>query len=85
MSPDFEIGMKLTFLISEGEATSQKHWKWNQTLGPLTERPGRPGTWGYENTDGLGLVEYLHVSNQFNFFTLLTQPVVRRGPVQCQF
>lgn len=32
---------------------------WNQTLGPLTDRPGRPGTWGYENTDGLGLVEYM--------------------------
>ncbi|GAB7364925.1 hypothetical protein MBLNU230_g5713t1 [Neophaeotheca triangularis] len=34
-------------------------WYWNQTLGSLTERPGRPGTWSYENTDGLGLVEYL--------------------------
>jgi len=34
-------------------------YKWNQTLGPLTDRPGRPGTWSYENTDGLGLVEYL--------------------------
>ncbi|KFZ24295.1 hypothetical protein V502_01226 [Pseudogymnoascus sp. VKM F-4520 (FW-2644)] len=34
-------------------------WKWNETIGPLTQRPGRPGTWGYENTDGLGLVEYL--------------------------
>ncbi|TVY83677.1 Alpha-L-arabinofuranosidase A [Lachnellula suecica] len=35
-------------------------WRWNETLGPLAERPGRPGTWGYENTDGLGLVEYLN-------------------------
>ncbi|KAF1347105.1 glycoside hydrolase superfamily [Delphinella strobiligena] len=34
-------------------------WYWNQTIGPLTDRPGRPGTWGYENTDGLGLIEYL--------------------------
>lgn len=21
-------------------------WIWNQTIGPLTDRPGRPGTWG---------------------------------------
>lgn len=28
-------------------------WYWNQTIGPLTDRPGRPGTWGYENTGKL--------------------------------
>lgn len=35
------------------------YWKWNATIGNLTDRPGRPGTWNYENTDGLGLVEYM--------------------------
>lgn len=35
------------------------YWKWNETIGPLQDRPGRPGTWNYQNTDGLGLVEYL--------------------------
>ncbi|KAL9093583.1 MAG: hypothetical protein Q9165_003978 [Trypethelium subeluteriae] len=35
-------------------------WYWNETIGPLKDRPGRPGTWGYENTDGLGLIEYLY-------------------------
>ncbi|KAI5208986.1 putative vacuolar segregation protein [Aureobasidium subglaciale] len=35
-------------------------WYWNETIGPLKDRPGRPGTWGYQNTDGLGLIEYLH-------------------------
>ena len=35
------------------------YWKWNETIGPLKDRPGYPGTWGYENTNGLGLVEYL--------------------------
>lgn len=34
-------------------------WIWNETIGPLINRPGRPGTWQYQNTDGLGLVEYL--------------------------
>jgi len=35
-------------------------WKWNETIGPLKDRPGRPGAWGYQTSDGLGLVEYLH-------------------------
>lgn len=32
-------------------------WKWNLTIGDLKTRPGRPGTWGDVNTDGLGLLE----------------------------
>jgi len=39
--------------------TPPYYWKWNATIGDLTERPGRPGTWGYANTDGLGLIEYM--------------------------
>ncbi|KAL0951925.1 hypothetical protein HGRIS_008579 [Hohenbuehelia grisea] len=35
-------------------------WKWNETIGPLESRPGRVGDWGYSNTDGLGLMEYLN-------------------------
>ncbi|ORY03323.1 glycoside hydrolase superfamily [Clohesyomyces aquaticus] len=35
-------------------------WKWNETIGPLKDRPGRPGVWNYQTSDGLGLVEYLH-------------------------
>lgn len=34
-------------------------WIWNNTIGNLTDRPGRIGTWGYTNTDGLGLIEYM--------------------------
>ncbi|KZT10497.1 glycoside hydrolase family 51 protein [Laetiporus sulphureus 93-53] len=34
-------------------------WQWNVTVGPLLDRPGRVGDWGYVNTDGLGLLEYL--------------------------
>ncbi|KAF8899438.1 glycoside hydrolase [Infundibulicybe gibba] len=34
-------------------------WKWNETIGPLENRPGRAGNWGYANTDGLGFLEYL--------------------------
>ncbi|KAJ8074293.1 hypothetical protein PM082_012603 [Marasmius tenuissimus] len=41
-----------------GEIPSQR-WQWNNTVGPLQNRPGRLGDWGYINTDGLGLFEYL--------------------------
>ncbi|KAH7135798.1 alpha-N-arabinofuranosidase A [Dendryphion nanum] len=34
-------------------------WLWNETIGLLKDRPGRPGAWGYQTSDGLGLVEYL--------------------------
>ena len=34
-------------------------WDWKKSLGPLEDRPGYPGTWGYENTDGIGLIEYM--------------------------
>ncbi|KAF8589136.1 glycoside hydrolase family 51 protein [Ramaria rubella] len=40
--------------------TAAQRWIWNNTIGPLTERPGRLGDWGYINTDGLGLLEYLN-------------------------
>ncbi|KAI9727456.1 MAG: hypothetical protein M1834_008400 [Cirrosporium novae-zelandiae] len=42
----------------EGESPPDM-WKWNETIGDLKDRPGRTGPWGYINTDGLGLVEYL--------------------------
>lgn len=33
--------------------TIDSRWKWNETIGPLTDRPGRDGTWDYHNTDGM--------------------------------
>ncbi|KAJ6454677.1 glycoside hydrolase family 51 protein [Mycena sanguinolenta] len=42
----------------EGQTTATR-WQWRNTVGPLTERPGRIGDWTYANTDGLGLLEYL--------------------------
>jgi alpha-N-arabinofuranosidase len=32
---------------------------WKKTLGPLTDRPGHQGPWGYRSSDGLGLHEFL--------------------------
>ena len=32
---------------------------WKTTLGPLENRPGHNGSWGYRASDGLGLLEFL--------------------------
>ena len=32
---------------------------WKTTLGPLENRPGHKGSWGYRASDGLGLLEFL--------------------------
>ncbi|PBK63683.1 alfa-L-arabinofuranosidase precursor [Armillaria solidipes] len=45
-------------LVCRGQNTASR-WVWNATLGHLVDRPGRLGDWGYINTDGLGLLEYL--------------------------
>lgn len=42
----------------EGYSIDER-WKWYDTVGPLINRKGRVGDWGYTNTNGLGLLEYL--------------------------
>jgi alpha-N-arabinofuranosidase len=42
----------------EGESYATR-WIWNETIGPLEHRRGRQGDWGYYNTNGFGLLEYL--------------------------
>jgi alpha-N-arabinofuranosidase len=32
---------------------------WKQTLGPIENRPGHRGSWGYRPSDGMGLLEFL--------------------------
>ena len=32
---------------------------WKETLGPIENRPGHNGSWGYRATDGMGLLEFL--------------------------
>lgn len=46
----------------QGEVPGSR-WKWNEIIGDLVDRPGRTGAWRYYNTDGLGLIEYMLVSN----------------------
>ncbi|KAF9003408.1 arabinofuranosidase [Cyathus striatus] len=49
----------------EGQTVASR-WQWNATVGPLLNRPGRSGDWGYINTDGLGLLDYLNWCEDLN-------------------
>ncbi|KAK0209059.1 glycoside hydrolase [Desarmillaria ectypa] len=72
-------------------------WKWNETIGPLEQRPGRIGNWGYPNTDGLGLLEDLNFAEDLdatcfeaiwsgistaNYSDLATWPIVPEEDLQ---
>lgn len=46
---------KTDYFYREG-STPATRWKWNETIGPVQNRPGRQGDWGYPNTDALGTV-----------------------------
>lgn len=42
----------------EGD-TVDTRFEWKKTLGPISQRPGHQGPWGYRSTDGMGLLEFL--------------------------
>ncbi|GAB7349405.1 hypothetical protein MBLNU459_g8522t1 [Dothideomycetes sp. NU459] len=54
----------------EGTSNADR-WVWNHTIGPVQNRPGRQGDWGYPNTDGLGLVEFLLWCQDMNLTPIL--------------
>ncbi len=39
--------------------TIKERFNWKKTLGPLQDRPGHEGPWGYRSSDGLGLLEFM--------------------------
>jgi alpha-N-arabinofuranosidase len=58
------VDMKPRFLRFPGGnylegITVDTRFKWKETLGPIEQRPGHPGTWGYRSSDGMGLLEFL--------------------------
>lgn len=42
----------------EGNHISER-FEWQKTLGPLVDRPTHPSPWGYQSSDGMGLLEFL--------------------------
>ena len=58
------IDMKPTFLRFPGGNYLEgpdfaNAFPWKTTLGPIDNRPGHKGSWGYRPTDGMGLYEFL--------------------------
>jgi alpha-L-arabinofuranosidase len=39
--------------------TIGSRFEWKNTIGPIEQRAGHPGTWSYRSDDGLGLLEFL--------------------------
>ncbi|KAF8247046.1 glycoside hydrolase [Wilcoxina mikolae CBS 423.85] len=69
--------LKLKFLRFPGGNNMEgmsidARWQWKKTIGPLIDRPGRPGDWSYYNTDGLGYLEYLMWCEDMEIKPLLT-------------
>ncbi|KAJ5125069.1 uncharacterized protein N7515_008894 [Penicillium bovifimosum] len=54
----------------EGQ-TIEGRWKWNETIGPLKDRPGRATAWLYEETSGIGLIEYMEWCDDLNMEPIL--------------
>lgn len=54
----------------EGNSTADR-WLWNATIGPVEDRPGRQGDWGYPNTDALGLLEFMYWMQDMHLEPLL--------------
>lgn len=54
----------------EGNTVATR-WVWNETIGPVQNRPGHLGTWGYINTDALGLMEYLYWTQDMGIANVL--------------
>ncbi|KAI0156540.1 glycoside hydrolase family 51 protein [Xylariaceae sp. FL1272] len=51
--------------------TNATWWNWKDSLGPLKDRPGFDGVWGYEQTNGLGLYEYLQFAEDMGMEIVL--------------
>lgn len=52
--------MKPAFLrFPGGNYVDPGHYMWKIALGPVDQRTGHPGAWGYRSSDGIGLLEYL--------------------------
>ena len=45
----------------QGQSFSTR-WQWNATVGPLVDRPGRVGDWGYVNTECVNSCEVQNVA-----------------------
>ncbi|KAI0421854.1 alpha-N-arabinofuranosidase A [Xylaria grammica] len=52
-------------------STNTSYWDWKDSLGPLKNRPGFSGVWNYQQTHGLGLLEYLEFAEDMGMELVL--------------
>ncbi|KAI0876971.1 alpha-N-arabinofuranosidase A [Hypoxylon argillaceum] len=52
-------------------STNTSWWNWKNSIGPLKDRPGFAGVWGYQQTNGLGLLEYLEFAEDMGMELIL--------------
>ena len=70
------VDMKPKFLrfpggnFLEGPAITDG-FPWETTLGPIANRPGHNGSWGYRASDGMGLLEFLEWTEDMGAVPLL--------------
>ncbi len=46
--------------------TIKERFDWEKTIGPLVDRPGHQGPWGYWSTDQFGLLEFLEWTQELH-------------------
>ena len=62
-------GLKPSFIRLPGGnylegSTFETRFDWKKMIGPVDQRPGHMGCWGYRSSDGFGLPEYLRWCEQ---------------------
>jgi len=64
--------MNPSFLrLPGGNYLDPGHYQWKITIGPVSQRPGDGGAWGYRSSDGLGLLEYFEWCEDLHMQPLL--------------
>lgn len=54
------------------EGSNLKDWyDWKETIGPLVDRPTHRSPWGYQSSDGMGLLEFLNWCQDLHMQPLL--------------
>jgi alpha-N-arabinofuranosidase len=54
----------------EGDHINER-FDWKKTIGPLADRPTHRGPWGYQSSDGMGLLEFMRWCEDLNMEPVL--------------
>ncbi|MFD6136998.1 carbohydrate binding domain-containing protein, partial [Isoptericola sp. NPDC060257] len=73
------VGTFDSYLESDGQ-DRQRTYQWKETIGPVEERPTNWNFWGYNQSYGIGYLEYLEFAEDLGAFAL---PVVSVGANGC--